>query len=156
MALKPDRDELQTDISYIFNTAAERGGVACANTGTFASGAAMDSTLNVAFYPDNPSGCRPIGCLMNDFVNIDLARQKLNQHKDEAQVGMKACILRKGWVVTNMLASTAATGGQATPTDAYVGFSGYITNASGPGLTRIGEILTRRDADGYAKVKFDC
>ena len=69
MALKSDRNELQTDISFFMNETATRGGVVSISTG--GSGAAMDQgaalvTLTAA------SGKAPIGILLNDVVNLDL------------------------------------------------------------------------------------
>lgn len=154
MALKPDRDVVQTDITYIFNTTAERGGIATAATGAFASGAAMDSANQVAIYANNPSGARAVGVLLGDFVNIDLSRQRLNWHKEEYQVGMKAPILRKGIVVTNMIV-TGLQGLPILPAPAYVGISGVFSATQGIGTQLVGEFLTRPDNDGYARVKID-
>ena len=100
MALKSDRNEVQTDISFFMNETATRGGVVSISTG--GSGAAMDQgaalvTLTAA------SGKAPIGILLNDVVNLDLTRQHINQHKDEVQKGGKVTILRKGYVVTNSI-----------------------------------------------------
>ena len=87
MALKGDRYELQTDVSFFMNEVAERGGcVTLASTST-PSGVAMDSSANVVTYVTNPSGKVPLGILLNDMVNIDLTRQHINWHKDELQKG---------------------------------------------------------------------
>lgn len=166
MALKPDRDILATDISYFVNsitgpntTVMERGGIVSA-TGTSApgSGSAMDSSNQGAAYVVNPSGANqlPLGVLINDFVNIDQSRQQLNRFKDEAQIGTKAVIMRKGWVVTNMIVPGSATGNM--PTAAYVGPSGLLSSVGfGANIhpTSIGRFLSRVDADGYAKVYID-
>lgn len=158
MALKPDRTIIHEDISYFVNaltgldtvTRMERGGILCATTG-IPSGAAMDTSANAAEYATNPSGRRPVGILMNDFVNIDLSRQQLNRFKDEAQIGTKAAILRDGIIVTNMIDSTSATG--SVPQSAYTGPSGLLTATNNTGYTQVGEFLTRKDADGYSKVR---
>lgn len=154
MALKPDRDVVQTDITYIFNTTAERGGVATAATGAFASGAAMDSANNVALYAANPSGARAVGMLLADVVNLDLSRQRLNYHKEEYQIGTKVPLLRKGWAVTNMIA-TGLQGLPILPAPAFIGISGVFSATQGIGTQQVGEFLTRPDNDGYAKVKID-
>jgi len=83
MALKADRHELQTDISFFMNEVASRGGVAVFSTA--GSGAAMDSNKALVTYKAMPSGSVPAGLLLNDMVNIDQTRQHINWHKDEVQ-----------------------------------------------------------------------
>jgi len=144
MALKSDRIELLTDISFFMNTTAERGGVASVVTG--ASGVAMDDATAVVAYAAVASGAKPIGVLLNDVVNIDLTRQHINWHKDEVQLGGKVTLLRQGQVTTNKV-----TGSPAAGTDAYVGVSGLI-GTSTTNAVKIGTFLSAVDADGYAKL----
>ena len=144
MALKPDRIELLTDVSFFMNTTAERGGVASVVTG--ASGVAMDDATAVVAYAAVASGAKPIGVLLNDVVNIDLTRQHINWHKDEVQLGGKVTLLRQGQVTTNKV-----TGSPAAGTDAYVGASGVIGTSS-TNAVKIGTFLSSVDADGYAKL----
>jgi hypothetical protein len=62
------------------------------------------------------------------------------------QKGGKVTLLRNGQVTTNMIASAA------TPTagaDAYVGVSGLLGTTGG---AKVGQFLSGKDADGYAKV----
>jgi hypothetical protein len=160
MALKPGRETIATDISYFINsitgpdtTRMERGGIVCALTSTPGSGEAMDASAQAVEYATNPSGRKAIGLLVNDFVNIDLSRQQLNQYKDEAQIGMKCTLLRKGWVVTNKLEPTAATG--SIPATAYCGSSGNLTQTATTGYPIVGQFMSLRDSDGYAKVFID-
>jgi hypothetical protein len=155
MALKSDRNELQTDISFFMNEAATRGGVVSISTG--GSGAAMDQGLALVTYTA-ASGKAPIGVLLNDMVNIDLTRQHINQHKDEVQKGGKVTILRKGYIVTNNLScQTAAAAGDV----AYVQFDGTIANSgcvvdhTGRAGSSIGTFLSTIDEDGYAKVEIN-
>ena len=68
MALKPDRIENQTDISFFMNTTAERGGVASVVTGGV--GASMDDADAVVAYAAVASGAKPVGVLLNDVVNL--------------------------------------------------------------------------------------
>jgi hypothetical protein len=145
MALKPDRIELLTDISFFMNTVAERGGVACV-TVSGASGVAMDDSAAVVAYAATVSGSKPIGVLLNDVVNIDLTRQHINWNRDEVQLGGKVTLLRQGQVSTNKVAGTPAAG-----VDAYVGVSGLIGTSS-TNAVKIGTFLSQVDADGYAKV----
>jgi len=146
MALKPDRIELLTDISFFMNTTAERGGVVAAVTS--GSGVAMDDANAVCAYASAVSGAKPLGVLLNDVVNLDLTRQHINWHKDEVQVGGKVTVLRQGQVTTNMLVNGV------TPTagvDAYVGASGLIGTSSSNSV-KIGTFLGSKDSDGYVKL----
>ena len=156
MALKSDRNELQTDISFFMNETATRGGVVSISTG--GSGAAMDQGAALVTYTA-ASGKPPIGILLNDMVNLDLTRQHINQHKDEVQLGGKVTILRKGYVVTNKIESvTVAPGDVAYAAATDTGSAGNITNVCPPsvvasGNLAIGRFLSRIDEDGYAKVE---
>ena len=144
MALKPDRIEHLTDISYFMNTTAERGGVACFVTGGV--GVAMDDADAVVEYTALASGNVPAGVLLNDVVNLDLTRQHINWHKDEVQVGGKVTLLRVGQVTTDLITGTPVAGNGA-----YVGVSGTISTTS-TNAVKIGTFLSGKDADGYAKV----
>lgn len=158
MALKGDRVEFLTDISFNMNEVAERGGVATIST--VGSGAAMDQSQALVTYVADPSGKIPVGILLCDMVNIDQTRQHINWHKDEVQKGGKVVLLRQGWCVTDMVdpGDTPVAGSPA-----YVGPSGYIsitggfgTSGSGTGASlygaKIGEFLSTKDEDGYAKL----
>jgi hypothetical protein len=153
MALKPDRIEAYTDISFFCNdSTAERGVIAVHSTG--GSGVAMDDALAVVTtVVANPSGTQPAGLLLNDVVNLDLTRQHINWHRDEVQTGSKVTLLRQGQVTTNSVVSGV------TPTigqDAYYGVNGQLTNVSTAGGTssgvKVGRFLSLKDSDGYVKV----
>ena len=156
MALKADRHELATDISFFMDETASRGGVATISTG--GSGAALDQSGAKVSYTADASGAIPAGLLLNDMVNLDLTRQHINWHKDETQKGGKVTLLTKGWVVTNMIypGHTPAIGGLA-----YVSHSGYIASSNvttdsedANGSTRIvGRFMSTKDEDGYCKVE---
>jgi len=146
MALKSDRIELLTDISFFMTTTAERGGVVSAVTS--GSGVSMDDASAVVAYAAVASGSKPLGVLLNDVVNLDLTRQHINWHKDEVQVGGKVTLLRNGQVTTNRLVS-GITPTAGTP--AYVGASGLIGTSS-TNAVQIGSFLSSKDTDGYAKV----
>ena len=149
MALKPARYEGQTDISFFMDQVAERGGVVCVKT--VGSGSALDQSAAEVEYKANPSGQRPVGILLNDMVNKDLTKQILNPYKNEMQKGSKVTILRKGWVLTNMVTGTAPSGAQT----AYVGPSGYFSISSASGYVEVGEFLSTVDQDGYYKVEIN-
>lgn len=150
MALKADRIELLTDISFFMNnsgtTTIERGGVVCASTS--GSGISMDDSNAVVAYAAAVSGSKPIGILLNDVVNLDLTRQHINYNKDEVQGGGKVAILRQGQVVTNMLVAGIS---PSAGTDAYVGASGLI-GTSATNAVKIGQFLGSKDPDGYVKL----
>jgi len=144
MALKPDRIEHLTDISFFMNTTAERGGVVSFVTGGV--GVAMDDADAVAAYAALASGSVPAGVLLNDVVNLDLTRQHINWHKDEVQVGGKVTLLRVGQVTTDLVNGNPSAGDAA-----YVGPSGTISTTS-TNAVKIGTFLSGKDADGFAKV----
>ena len=147
MALKSDRIELLTDVSFFMTTTAQRGGVVSA-TETSGVGVSMDDANAVVAYAEDVEGAMPVGVLLNDVVNYDLTRQHINWHRDEVQVGGKVTVLRVGQVTTNMLVDgiTPAVGDAA-----YVGANGRIGTSS-TNAVRIGSFLSGKDADGYAKV----
>jgi hypothetical protein len=146
MALKSDRVEKLTDISFFMNTVAERGGVV--SVVTTGSGVAMDDANATVGYASVASGAKPVGVLLNDVVNLDLTRQHLNWHKDEMQLGGKVTVLRQGHVVTNMLVSGVT---PSAGDSAYVGANGLIGTSS-TNAVKIGQFLSAKDSDGYAKV----
>ena len=153
MALKADRHELQTDISFFMNEVQNRGLIVCHSGG--GSGAAMDQSAALVTAVADPSGDVPVGMLLNDMVNIDQTRQHINWHKDEVQKGGKVTLLRKGWVVTDQIYAgiTPAVGDLA-----FVAHSGLIHNSDvmGDGAELIvGRFLSLKDEDGYAKVEIN-
>jgi hypothetical protein len=148
MALKPDRVELLTDVSFFMNTTAERGGVVSVVTATSGVGVSMDDANAVVAYAAVASGAKPVGLLLNDVVNLDLTRQHINWHKDETQVGGKVTVLRAGQVTTNMLVANTTPSAGA---DAYVGANGLIGTSS-TNAVKVGQFLSAKDTDGYVKV----
>lgn len=147
MALKPDRIELLTDISFFMNTTATRGGVVSAVTSTTGVGVSMDDSNAVVEYAASVSGSKPLGILLNDVVNLDLTRQHINWHKDEVQLGGKVTLLRVGQVTTDMVDSSTPKAGD----DAYVGVSGLLSTTS-TNSVKVGQFLSGKDSDGYTKV----
>ena len=145
MALKGDRHELDTDISFFMNETGNRGVVVSVSTG--GSGAAMDSSVALCTIAAEASGAEPLGVLLNDVVNIDLTRQHLNWHKDEVQQGGKVTILRKGFVVTDQISGTPTAGDVA-----FLADNGQISDAQDGTAVAIGQFLSTADADGFAKV----
>ena len=158
MALKGDRYEGVTDISFFMDSTATRGGVVCVSTG--GSGVALDQSAALVVYSDNPSSNVPLGLLLNDMVDIDQTRQHINFHKNEVQKGGKVTLLKQGWVVTSNIhsgtSSTCAAGDLA-----FLTSSGNLSNdADMAAATRgdaacpaVGRFLSSVDEDGYAKVE---
>lgn len=151
MALKADRYELQTDISFFYNAGtATRGGVVVHDTA--GSGAAMDQGVNLVKYAAATSTTVPVGVLLNDVVNKDLTRTHLNQYKDEVQKGGKVTVLRKGYVVTNNITGSAFAGSGAYVCHVNAGNVRFDSPASS-GQLLVGRFLSSKDADGYAKLE---
>jgi len=154
MALKSDRHEEQTDISFFYNAGtATRGGVVVLDNAT-ASGAALDQGVNLVRYSGASATSVPVGILLNDVVNKDLTRTHLNWYKDEVQKGGKVTVMTKGWVVTNNIDSVTVTPGQVAYASATN--AGNLTNvaatAQASGNLAVGRFMSAKDADGYAKV----
>lgn len=145
MALKPDRVEHLTDLSFFMDTIATRGQIVTHSTE--GSGASMDDSSAVVIVA-SATGQLAAGLLLNDVVELDLTRQHINFAKDEVQKGSKVLLLRRGTVVTDNVAGTPAAGAKA-----YFDSSGAITSAAGS--QQIGRFLSKKDADDYAKVEIN-
>lgn len=150
MALKPDRIELMTDVSFFMNTTATRGGVVSISTASTGVGVAMDDANAVVAYASNPSGAYAVGVLLNDVVDLDLTRQHINWHKDEVQKGGKVTILRNGQVTTSNVAGSPAAGQTA-----YLHSGGNLSPTQLTGAVAVGQFLSAKDSDGYAKVSIN-
>ena len=160
MALRPDRNEHLTDLSYFMNETAERGIVVIYDSG--GSGAAMDDSSAQVKAPagvgTTVSGTVPAGLLLNDVVNLDLTRQHINFAKDEVQQGSKVLLLRRGWVVTDQISGTPTIGQDAYLTRvggiSATALEGIVTDGdvAGPATPKVGRFLSVKDADGFAKV----
>jgi hypothetical protein len=148
MALKGDRHELDTEISFFLNETAEKGQVV--SVSTQGSGAAMDNSSALATVAAEASGAVALGVLLNDMVDIDQTRQHINWHKDEVQKGGKVTILTKGFVVTDQISGNP-TAGQV----AYLADSGLIAGTQDGTAPAIGRFLSTKDADGFAKVSIN-
>ena len=155
MALKSDRYEETTDISYFYTAGtATRGGVVCLDV-LSASGAAMDQGDNTVSYQVAANSDVPVGILLNDVVDKDLSRTHINWYKDEIQKGGKVTVMTRGWVVTNMVDGTPVPGSLAYASNG-AGKEGMIAtqaaDATASGNLAIGRFMSAKDADGYAKV----
>jgi hypothetical protein len=146
MALRPDRQEHLTDLSFFMNETAERGLICTHLTG--GSGAAMDDS-NAVVQVATATSEDPAGLLLNDVVNIDLTRQHLNYNQDEVQIGSKVLLLRRGTVVTDQVDGSTITVGGPAHFDANGQFTTGTTSA------QVGRFLSTADADGYVKIAVD-
>ena len=182
MALKPDRSIVgnQTDISYFYNSTAEKGEVLVFSTA--GSGAAMDDANAVVARPTaSPSGQIFAGILLNDVVNKDLTQTHLNYNKDEVQQGGKVTLLRApAVIVTDMIESgqsptigqrlyfrlathnsTDETNRGVLSTTAIndsglsvgVATTAVANNAANRHLYQLAQALSVVDADNYLKVR---
>jgi hypothetical protein len=154
MALKADRHEQTTDISFFYTAGtATRGGVVVLDA-ALASGAAMDQGVNQVRYSQATATSVPVGILLNDVVDKDLTRTHLNWFKDELQKGGKVTVMTEGWVVTNMIDNVTITPGQVAYASATT--AGNLTNvaatATASGNLAVGRFMSTKDTDGYAKV----
>ena len=154
MALKADRHEQTTDISFFYTAGtATRGGVVVLDA-ALASGAAMDQGVNQVRYSQATATSVPVGILLNDVVDKDLTRTHLNFYKDEAQKGGKVTVMTEGWVVTNNIDNVTITPGQVAYASATT--AGNLTNvaatATASGNLAVGRFMSAKDTDGYAKV----
>jgi hypothetical protein len=156
MALRPDREYNEvTDISYFWSNEAaqatqEKGGIACLE-GTGGSGVSLDDASNLAQYATVGSGSIPLGVLLQD-VNPPLSatRDFKNFYNMEVRPGEKVTLVRKGWVVTDMVSGTPGVGGIA-----YVGPSGLIATTSLNSAPAVGRFESLVDADGFCKIYID-
>ena len=153
MALKADRHELDVDISFFMNSTAEKGQVV--SIATAGSGAAMDQAQALVSIQGATGSVIPVGVLLNDVVDLDLTRQHINFHKDEVQKGGKVSILKKGYVVTNMIESTSVVtaGALAFMDDADTGKFAVAASIDDTEYTAVGRFMSLKDADGYCKVE---
>tara|TARA_Y100001938_G_scaffold34535_1_gene47449 strand:+ start:107 stop:598 length:492 start_codon:yes stop_codon:yes gene_type:complete len=154
MALKADRYEESTDISFFSSATGVKGEVVCLDAAALAgaSGAAMDQGENTVSPQAAAETDIPVGIILNDVVDKDLTRTHLNQYKDEVQKGGKVTVMTRGWVVTDQVDGTPKAGDPAYASETQGHVSTTAKNAVASGNLAIGRFMSRKDADGYAKV----
>lgn len=147
MALKPDRIELAdgSRVKWFMNEVAERGGIVVLDS---PGGEGMDDPDASVIVPAGATGV-PAGVLMNDVVNLNLTRQRLNWHKDEVQVGNKVAVLRRGVVRTDVIDASTPNAGDA----AYYGANGEFTTSTGS--DQVGRFVSNKDAEGFAEIEIN-
>ena len=157
MALKPDREYNEvTDITNFWTTvAAEKGG--CAAVVTQGSGAALGQNIvdepNVVGYVASSSGVIAKGILLQTVTAVMSAtRDFVNYENQEIRPGDKCTLVKKGFVVTDMIVGTTPTVGAT----ARLAASGYIsTDNAGSASPAIGRFETTLDANGFARISID-
>ena len=153
MALKMDRQVDAVDISYFLNEVAERGVVVSVSTG--GSGIAMDNPRSLATVAATSVGARPLGILLNDFVDVDTSRLPVNWMKDQSVIGNKCTIMTKGWAVTNKVIGTP-TAGQLAVLASSGSLAGVaVGTASSANSPLVGLFRSGVDENGFAKVYVD-
>lgn len=149
MALLPDRYTVEQEIAFFCNDVTNRGVILA--FGSSGSGVGLDQTAAVASLPGTGvAGLRPLGLLMNDMVNVDQTKYHLNFYKDVMPVGYKCTLLKKGWAVTDQVASGVT---PVAGDPAYLAPYGQITNAAG--TPQVGRFLSAKDENGFAKVEIN-
>ena len=151
MALRPDRNEFLTDLSFFMNEVAERGILVVQSTQ--GSGAAMDQSeaaVKIGSVDDKATDM-PVGLLLNDVVNLDLTRQHINYAKDEVQKGSKVLVLRRGFVVTDQISGAITMGEPAH----WMGGGQLCAATANSQSVQVGRWLSKKDADGFAKVEIN-
>ncbi len=148
-----DRQVDAVDISYFLNEVAERGVIVSVNTG--GSGIAMDSPANLATVKATSVNARPLGLLMNDFVDVDPTRTPVNWFKDQHKLGDKCTILTQGWVVTNKIVGTPLAGQVAVLASSGSIAAVAVGTADSANSPIVGRFRSNVSEDGFAKVYID-
>lgn len=148
--LKPDRNysPADSDISFYMGETADAGIMVVYPTGDV-SPPGLDDDANYVTVPTDTSE-KAVGILMNTVVNLDLSRTELSSHLNEVQINNKVEIIRRGWFVTNKLASSIT----PSPGDPlYFAATGVFTTATGSEI--VGRFESGVNSDGYARIFVD-
>ncbi len=150
MALKPLRNIKRETIAFNCNEVAERGRVMIYDTSVSGLGG-MDEANALCKMPTDSGGV-PVGVLMNDVVDVDLSRYRLNEHKDEVQKNSKVCLAKEGMLVTNVL---VAGQNPVAGSGAYYNASGQFTMSTGGTHGLVGRFDSSKDTDGYVRIEIN-
>ncbi len=141
------------DIQYISEAAMEQG-TFCIVKATQPSGAGVGAGINsnapVAVAPPSGgplAGAKPAGLLIDSVVDYDTTQVHQNFHKTQQRIGENVCLLKDGWVFTNLVNGTPAVGDKA-----YIGGFGKLQNTAVNSGEAVGVFQTSKDSDGYCRV----
>ncbi len=157
MALKPAREYNEvTDITNFWTTvAAVKGGIASlisAGSGT-ALGQNIVDEANVVGYIADPSGAIAKGILLQTVTApLSANRDFINFENGEIRPGDKCTLVKKGFVVTDMI-SVGVT--PSAGDSAYLAASGMVSSVQAGGAPQVGRFETTKDANGFARVSID-
>lgn len=154
MALRGDRNIVETDISFTCDDVAAPGVGVCYHTA--GSGIAIGDMSGKVKLASNPSGLVFAGILLTEVVDIDTTRFHTNFMKDQVDQGNKVTVLKKGWVITNKI----STGGTSAGDKAYLTSDGSFTKtvSSTGGIAQTpfaGRFDALADEDGYQKISIN-
>ena len=140
------------NMNYFINVTAEKGKLVIHDGDGV--GASLDDADAVVAIPTGqaPSGTSPAGMLVCDVVDKDLTTTRLNEHKNEVQVGSKAHLMRRGQFLVDTIANgdTPAAGDKA-----YMDNAGDFTTDGSSSKPQVGRFLGAVDTDGYALVELN-
>src|SRR5688500_18725704 len=103
MALKPNRNIRHDSIGFYCNEVAERGRAMVYDASTSGLGGLDEAGALVKMPTGSVSLTAVAGILMNDVVDVDLSRYRLNEHQDEVQKNSKVRLAKVGFVTTNCI-----------------------------------------------------
>ena len=152
MALKGDMGYEQAhDISWFWDSiAVSHAAGGCASIKTAGSGVCLGG-VQMAAYAVDPSGAKPLGVLTQKVTSYaGQTRVFRNLQNGEILPGEKCCLIRKGWLVTDMVIGSPVGGNPA-----YLGASGNFATVQAEGAPKVGRFETAKDGNGYAKVWLD-
>lgn len=162
MAMGPHRQVLNTDVNFVVNAAAERGGILCAASGNIAS-----YVTNVTATPSGfPSKVVPIGMLLEDIESLNFFTHPQYRQRTVSDIGSKVGIMTRGEAVTDFVDGYAKPHIDAGD-KAYLTHSGLLTIYElAPGVVNsnpeqgtsgilVGRFLSEVDSNGFVKVWVD-
>lgn len=150
MALKGEREVLQTNIYYKIQTGvdAERGTILVASS-TDGTADKPSTTALTGIGAENP-----VGLLLDDVEDLDYTVRPQIHVRNVVPRGSEVSLLTKGRIKTNLIP------GGVSPVQgetAYLAASGWVSNVehvTGSGII-VGYFESAKDADGYARLYVD-
>jgi len=122
MAMGPHRQVIDTDVNFVVNAAAERGGILCAASGQIAS--YVTNVLSAT--ASGLAEVTPIGMLLSDVENLNYMKHPMYRQRTVADIGSKVGIMVRGEAVTDFIDGYAKPHIDSGDT-AYLTHSGLLT-----------------------------